>query len=739
MQIHRMTAVFGKLQGETLELHDGLNILEAPNETGKSTWCAFLLSMLYGINSRERERADYIPDKVRYAPWSGKPMSGRLDCRALGQEFSLLRSTRRQTSPMGEFQAVYTGTGEPVSGLTGQSCGEVLLGVSREVFERSAFIRQAGLAIRQDPELERRVAALITSGEEDVSYSEAAAALKKQLNRRRHNKTGQIPALEAALREAEAQLEALEAAEAQLAEAQANAERLSTQEAQLLQELAQRDLWEASEQRRSLLAARSGANDARSRAGALGQALEEAGIPESDAIGRLRGAIVNLENTRKSVRRLQEERDEAARALSRAEAAVGAAPFAGHTPEQASALPLDLTPRPRRPLWALLLSLAAGLALGAAVWFSQRHLPLAVGCGCVLLGLGLLAAGLVTGKKQAVWEARAAELREQRQRDLDGFTALYRAQEAAQADLAARTAAYDTLHDTLTSHEEGILREVRRFAPAVYDIPSADSALRSCAARRKELLAAESAAREARLRLEMLERQSPPEPWDAEADDVPLSPPARSREAVTGALDLTRAQLRDARSQADRLSGQCRVLGDGAVLRADAVHRREELAALQREYDALCLALEDLTEANAALQSRFSPALGRRTGEIFHALTGGRYQGVVLDRDLRLSAEPAGDTLYRSIGLLSAGAADQLYLAARLAICQLVLPEDCQAPIILDDALANFDGERCAAALTWLRKEAETRQILLFTCHSREGDFFARDPAVHVQRLTNGS
>ena len=35
--------------------------------------------------------------------------------------------------------------------------------------------------------LERRIAALVTSGEEDTSYTEAVEALKKQLNRRRHN------------------------------------------------------------------------------------------------------------------------------------------------------------------------------------------------------------------------------------------------------------------------------------------------------------------------------------------------------------------------------------------------------------------------------------------------------------------------------------------------------------------------------------------------------------------------
>ena len=38
MKIKRMTATFGRLEGAVLELHDGLNILQAPNEGGKSTW-----------------------------------------------------------------------------------------------------------------------------------------------------------------------------------------------------------------------------------------------------------------------------------------------------------------------------------------------------------------------------------------------------------------------------------------------------------------------------------------------------------------------------------------------------------------------------------------------------------------------------------------------------------------------------------------------------------------------------
>lgn len=77
-------------------------------------------------------------------------MSGRLECRVGNQDLTLLRTTRRANAPLGEFQATYTGTGDPVPGLTGPTCGELLLGVSREVYERSAFIRQSGLAISQD-------------------------------------------------------------------------------------------------------------------------------------------------------------------------------------------------------------------------------------------------------------------------------------------------------------------------------------------------------------------------------------------------------------------------------------------------------------------------------------------------------------------------------------------------------------------------------------------------------------
>ena len=49
MKIIEMTATFGVLNKAVLRPGPGLTLIEAPNESGKSTWAAFLRAMLYGF------------------------------------------------------------------------------------------------------------------------------------------------------------------------------------------------------------------------------------------------------------------------------------------------------------------------------------------------------------------------------------------------------------------------------------------------------------------------------------------------------------------------------------------------------------------------------------------------------------------------------------------------------------------------------------------------------------------
>jgi uncharacterized protein YhaN len=71
----------------------------------------------------------------------------------------------------------------------------------------------------------------------------------------------------------------------------------------------------------------------------------------------------------------------------------------------------------------------------------------------------------------------------------------------------------------------------------------------------------------------------------------------------------------------------------------------------------------------------------------------------------------------RSVQWRSEGTIDQLYLALRLAVARELTPS---APLVLDDALVRFDDIRHAAAMEILRQEAESRQVILFTCQGRE-------------------
>lgn len=236
MKIKKMTATFGRLEKATLIPGEGLTVIHAPNEGGKSTWAAFLRAMFYGVDTRDRDKVGYLADKNRYQPWSGVPMSGEIELEWEGREITIRRTSTR-TTPMQKFEAVYTATGDPVPGLTGANVGQQILGVSRDVFVRSAFVGQNSTAVTPSAELESRVAALATSGEEDVSASATQRTLKDWRNRRRSNRVnGIIPELEDQLRGVEQTLRNIDLARASRDEAQQHIKVLQARRTELERE-----------------------------------------------------------------------------------------------------------------------------------------------------------------------------------------------------------------------------------------------------------------------------------------------------------------------------------------------------------------------------------------------------------------------------------------------------------------------------------------------------------------------
>lgn len=177
------------------------------------------------------------------------------------------------------------------------------------------------------------------------------------------------------------------------------------------------------------------------------------------------------------------------------------------------------------------------------------------------------------------------------------------------------------------------------------------------------------------------------------------------------------AEKSQLQSRLNQYRGRMEALGDKEEMGRKLAEVKLRIEKLEDTYGALTIAQQALTDAALELQRRFAPRISRRAQELMAAFTGGRYDRLALGEDLGLRAGAAEeDTLHESLWR-SDGTVDQLYLALRLAVAEALTPE---APLVLDDALVRFDDSRLAAALKVLGQEARDRQVILFTCQSRE-------------------
>jgi len=715
---NRLTAVFGKLDNHTLLIKEGFNLIYAPNESGKSTWCAFLRTMLYGFPARDRKPT---ADKVRYLPWNGKPPEGRIDLTANGNAITLTRRTLNPSIPMGSFSAYFTGTGTSVPNLSSSNCGELLTGVPREVFERSAFIRQNSMVISQDAELERRIATLITSGEEDTSFSETLERLKKQLHKRRYHKTGLLPTLENEILSLTQQLQRSQALHQQLAQTEQNLSFLEQQEEQLLRQLteaaasAQTDthrefnqLQQQAEQADALVRARS---------------TEISQLPPRKMLATLKSAAGNILVNQLTLRSLQAQTELRTKERQNAQAALDSFPlFSGLTGEQARQQAQGDASR-----WQ---KLYRGQKMLLLISRLLPILALAIGITVFLLKLPPIAL-IAAAAPLLLCPVFLVSSRSQR-RKADILLAPYGNSEdcfSAQAEqyyiiyskfLACRGAEEDAhnrqqkLENDLSHSLEQIILHSRVLNPGISDLVSATTAIDRAIAVWTQFETAKQEQERIYARCETL---------SAILGD---SQPEQQTDILHSQLQTLRHEIQNERRQHAALHSQLQLCGSPEALAALLGEKKQQHASTQREYDAISTALHALTAANTTLQNRFSPELGKKAAKYFAKLTKGKYNNVLLNRDLEASVSEADFPTSHPFHQLSQGTAEQLYLAIRLAICDLVLPEENAVPLVLDDALSAFDDERMEAALDVLMEVSENRQILFFTCQKREADYLRR-------------
>ncbi|MDD5747728.1 MAG: AAA family ATPase [Actinomycetota bacterium] len=175
----------------------------------------------------------------------------------------------------------------------------------------------------------------------------------------------------------------------------------------------------------------------------------------------------------------------------------------------------------------------------------------------------------------------------------------------------------------------------------------------------------------------------------------------------------------------ERVSSETVCEEDASVLEEKLEDASKKLERLTRKCDVLGVITENLASAREQSIARSSARIESEMARLMSSITNGHYSEVKVGGNLEVSifSKEKGDyvDLDRSCPL-STGTTDQAYLAARLALLQ-VITGAAQPPLILDDTFSSYDDmTRKNNAFEVLKSIAETEQILYFTCHSIPGN-----------------
>lgn len=704
MRIYKMTATFGKLQNETLTLEPGLNIITAENEWGKSTWCAFLIAMLFGLDTRAKSTKAALADKERYAPWSGVPMEGRMDVNWNGRNITIERRTRRRI-PLGEFCAYETESGLPVEELNAANCGEMLLGVEQSVFRRAGFIRQADLPVTQDEALRRRLNALVTTGDESGAGDRLAEKLKELKNACRYNRTGLLPQAE---RERETLLAKLE-----------DYDRLAEQCGKLTQRLEELQAWENQLENHAqalrYASSRENAQRLNQARETMAQAEKEEALLEEDcrklpAMEEAEQKVKELRAFREGWNALQMEKQMLPRCPEEPQMPP---PFTGMDPEDARRMAKQdkarfVSDQKAKAPWILLVLGALGFAGAVALFLMDVRIP-----AIVELAAALAAVIWSLAEQNRIRRQRSVFLKkygglpwQQWSEPVDAYEEAYRQYRAdlkayreAGSDVDVRAIMLQKKRESLCGAQDSeVLLDYWQQVRQKWELY--DTA-------RRETMRAQS-------HYEAIKSLVQPAAAPGEPDSLTYSESDTAK-----LLSDCNAERQHLLGRMGQYQGRMEALGNRETLERQLTGCAERIKGLENTYGAVTIALETLADARRELQRRFAPRIAKRAQALLASLTGGRYHSLTIGEDFSLQAGAGEEGTLRDCLWRSDGTIDQLYLALRLAVAEELTPE---APLILDDALVRFDDERMKAAVRLLKEMAQEKQVICFTCQSREAN-----------------
>jgi DNA repair exonuclease SbcCD ATPase subunit len=172
---------FGQLRGKySLDAGQGkLGLLLEKNEAGKTTLMESILAALYGLDRDKRRARSKLSEWEVYRPWDGGPYGLILRLRHGSRELTIERDFRDDSARV--LEAGRNVSDEFRSGKQ-LEVGERLLGISREHFLHSAFVRQGQVEWGDASGLSEAIQRMADSESLESTAAAALRALQKGLD-----------------------------------------------------------------------------------------------------------------------------------------------------------------------------------------------------------------------------------------------------------------------------------------------------------------------------------------------------------------------------------------------------------------------------------------------------------------------------------------------------------------------------------------------------------------------------
>ena len=761
---------FGPLRDAELEFGKGLNIVHAPNESGKSTWHAALTVALCGLRRGPGRTAHERDFEEQHRPWNspaGDPWKVGLevildDERHLEIDRNLeSRITEVRDKGLGgrEFHEIPVNDGSPD--------GARLLGLDRETFPMTASVRQASiLTDLGEPDALQILMARTMSGGVRETAAGAVEAIKEFQKERvgldRSHSTKPLRAAKNKFEAARTELDEVRERHREYLEITKKMEESSRRAADL-------------EHKREHVVARRDAEDAKRKADdlrgrvkqfkELKESAERSGaagpsVGDSPDPAGLRQALIRVEQLSVPATAGRGALDDLY--SRRARLAEQLVPIPDLLQVQKC---LELLRRPTEKRWTGLGPLiigAIGLAAAAVVGWIVN--PVA---GAAAAGVALVAAWWAHHRSGP--RVRIAKRSDGGSQPLvrvgrGGADASVRAlgwldawglphdPNAARAEAAKRIQEKQVLQGEIQKIDDQIRRS-RGFDEAgtqrlsnseneeawaklralarEHGIDGTDDEIREGARRRVEQLDEARRRRDddlqERIRQGALQNRSLDE-WRTDAEKAERAlVEAQRRLAAFGDSDLPldfdlsqlERDIRKARSDESEAKGSRSQIDqrgvDVAAAEARLTTAEEELERVDRLQDTLTTTLSFLERAAEQVHRHWAPKLAEEMRPWIGRVTNGRYTEVEID------PESLAVTLISASGdrsdarLASRGTTEQVYLVLRLVMAQTLSDAHEKCPMLLDDPTVHADAERKTRILEYLREASRDRQVIVFS------------------------